>query len=60
MSDDHIDFACDQLREQPRQAFVVAIRPAGLDNNIASFLMAERTQAVAESLHAFGQTVRTH
>ena len=35
----------------------MAVRPAGLDNNIPSFLMAEYTQPVAESLRAFPQTV---
>ena len=57
MRDDHIDFACDQLRDQLGQALIVAIRPAALDNNVAPLLIAERAQPVAESLRAFPQTV---
>ena len=46
--DDHIHLGGDELGDQRREAFVLSVRPAVFDGDIAAFLIAKFAKALAE------------
>lgn len=54
----HVDLPTDKIGNQCRHAFVVALRPAIFDRNIAAFLIACLAEALVESAQTAGVKLR--
>src|SRR5262249_21162902 len=57
MGDYDIDVEPDELREQGGQPLIMSVRPPKLDDNVATFLIAEIAQSGPKCFRPLGQTI---